>query len=128
MDFKIKGENKELLFGVRFVAEVDATEEFESEGISFGMGLMMVQEKLKMGNLQALVTILQKALYKHNLTEDEVFDAVDEYIETHDLETLIEKVETELKNSNAVRTAKARMEKQSQEAARKKAAQTAMNE
>lgn len=121
MDFKINGETKQLNFGVKFVAEIDETEQYNAEGISFGMGLMMIEQKLAMGNLGALATVIEKALHKENVTKDEVYDAIDEH---DDIETLIEKVETELKNSKAVRAARARMEKQTKEAGRKKAAET----
>ncbi|GEM_PF-4060971 len=124
MDFKINGENKQLNFGVKFVAEIDDTEKYNAEGIQFGMGLVLVQQKLSMGNAAALATVIEKALHKENVTSDEVYDAIDQYGEEHELETLFEKVEHELKNSNAVRTARARMEKQTQEAGRKKAAET----
>jgi len=123
MDFKIKGENKQLNFGVRFVADIDETEKYKTESVSFGMGLMMAQQKLVMGNFPALVSIIKHALYKDNVTEDEVVDALDEYGEENELETLFAKIEEELKNSNAVRTSQARMEKMSTEASRKKAAQ-----
>lgn len=120
MDFKIKGENKKLNFGVRFVANIDESEKYQAEGISFGMGLMLVQQKLAMGNLDALTKVIKHALYKENVTEDEVVDALDEYTEENDLEVLIQKIEDELKNSNAVRTAQARMEKMTTETSRKK--------
>lgn len=114
MDFKINGENKQLNFGVKFVAEIDETEKYDAEGLSFGMGLMLVQEKLSMGNVASLATVIEKALHKENVTSDEVYDALDDYSEENDLEILIQKIEEELKNSNAVRTAKARMEKKTQ--------------
>lgn len=121
MDFKINGENKQLDFGVKFVAEIDETEKYNADGISFGMGLMLVQEKLSMGNVAALATVIEKALHKENVTIDEVYDALDEYSEENDLEILIQKIEEELKNSNAVRTARARMEKQTKRANRPQA-------
>lgn len=120
MDFKINGENKKLNFGVRFVANIDESEKYEAEGISFGMGLMLVQQKLAMGNLDSLTNVIKHALYKENVTEDEVMDALDEYAEENDLEVLIQKIEGELKNSNAVRTARARMEKMTTETNRQK--------
>lgn len=120
MDFKINGENKKLNFGVRFVANIDESEKYEAEGISFGMGLMLVQQKLNMGNLEALTSVIKHALYKENVTKDEVMDALDEYAEENDLEVLIQKIEGELKNSNAVRTARARMEKMTTETNRQK--------
>lgn len=119
MDFKINGVDKKLNFGVRFVANIDESEKYEAEGISFGMGLMLVQQKLGMGNLKALTNVIKHALYKENVSEDEVVDALDEYAEENDLEVLIQKIEGELKNSNAVRTARARMEKMTTETNRK---------
>lgn len=121
MDFKINGENKELNFGVKFVAEIDETEKYDADGISFGMGLMLVEKKLEMGSLGALAKVIEKALHKENVLTDEVYAALDEY-EAEELENLFEKVENELKNSNAVRAAKARMEKQTKQANRKQAA------
>lgn len=123
MNFKINGEKIKLNFGVRFVAELDETEKFQTEGIEFGMGLMMTQQKLEMGNLGALAKIIKYALYKENFTLDEIYDALDEYAEENDLEVLIEKIEGELKNSNAVRTMQTRMEKQQKEANRKQGIQ-----
>lgn len=123
MEFKINGENKKLNFGVRFVVELDETEKYRAEGIEFGMGLMLTRQKLEMGNLGALAKIIKYSLHKDNHTLNEVYDALDEYAEEHDLEVLIEKIEGELKNSNAVRTMQTRMEKQTKEANRKKGVQ-----
>lgn len=120
MDFKINGVDKKLIFGVRFVADLDESEKINEKGIEFGMGLLMSQEKLKMGNYPALIKVLKFALAKENVTEDEVADALDEYSVDNDLEVLFSKIEEELKNSNAVRTALARMEKVTKEANRKK--------
>ena len=120
MDFKINGVDKKLIFGVRFVADLDESEKISEQGIEFGMGLLMAQEKLKMGNYPALIKVLKFALAKENVTEDEVADAIDEYSVDNDLEVLFSKIEEELKNSNAVRTALARMEKVTKEANRKK--------
>lgn len=121
MKFKINGEERELIFGVRFVSEIDESEKMEREGIEFGVGLMMVQNKLDTGLniLPVFAEIIKHALYKENVTEDEVIDALDEY-PPDELETLLEKVEEELKNSSAVRFSKARMEKTTKEANRKK--------
>lgn len=119
MDFYINGKDRKLNFGVRFVAELDESEKYDAEGISFGMGLMLARQKLAMGNLGALATVLKHALHREGVTVDEVYDALDEYAEEHDLEVLFSKVEEELKNSNAVRTAFARMEKANKEANRK---------
>lgn len=120
MNFRINGKDLKLNFGVRFTAELDESERYEAEGIEFGMGLMLAQEKLSMGKYDALANVIKHALHRENVTTDEVFDALDEYGEENDLEVLFEKIETELKNSNAVRTALARMEKTSKEANRKK--------
>lgn len=120
MNFKIKDENLKLNFGVRFVAELDQTQSIDGgEGIEFGIGTMLAEEKLKMGNFETLATVIQHACHQHNVTLDEVYEAIDEYGESNDLETLFGKIEEELKNSNAVRTAKARMEATQKEANRK---------
>ena len=121
--FKVDGKERELNFGVRFVAELDETEKYSTEGIEFGMGLVLTQQKLEMGNLGALAKIIKYALYKYNFTLDEIYDALDEYAEEKDLGVLIEKVEGELKNSNAVQTALAGMEKLQKEAKRKQGVQ-----
>lgn len=120
MDFKINGVDKKLIFGVRFVADIDESEKVNEQGVEFGVGLMMAQQKLKMGNYPALIKVLKFALVKENVTEDEVAEALDEYSVENDLEVLFAKVEEELKNSNAVRTAQARMEKMTKVANRKK--------
>lgn len=120
MDFKINGVDKKLIFGVRFVADLDDSEKMTEQGIEFGMGLAMAQEKLKIGNYAALIKVLKFALIRENVTEDEVADALDDYSEEGDLEVLFTKIEEELKNSNAVRTAQARMEKVTKEANRQK--------
>lgn len=121
MEFKINGKDKVLNFGVRFVAGIDETEKYESESVSFGMGLMMAQEKLKMGNFKTLATVIKHALHQESVTEDEVFAAIDDYAGENELETLFDKIENEIKNSNAVRTAQARMEKMTQTANRAQA-------
>lgn len=126
MDFKVGDKDLKLNFGVRFTADLDESEQYESDGIEFGMGLMMAQEKLSMGKYDALANIIKHALHRENVTTDEVFDAIDQYGEENDLEVLFTKIEDELKNSNAVRTAKLRMEKTSEEANRKKGAEQAL--
>jgi|SRR5690625_498907 len=119
MKFKIDGEEKELNFGVRFAAELDESEAaYQTEGITFGMGLMLSENKLSMGNIGALALIVKCALHRENVTLDEVYDALDVYADNDELDDLFTKVETELKNSNAVRSAKTRMEKASKEANR----------
>lgn len=122
MKFKVNGEERELNFGVRFVADIDESEQFETDGFEFGMGLMMAQQKLAMGKYDSLAKIIKYALRKENFTLDEIFEAIDQYAEENDLEVLISKIEEELKNSNAVRTMQARMEKRTKEANRKQAA------
>lgn len=121
VDFKINGKERKLNFGVRFAAELDETEQYDAQGIQFGMGLVLAQQKLDMGKLDVLAKVIKHALHQENVTLDEVYDALDEYSEENDLEVLFTKVEEELKNSNAVRTALARMEKTSKEANRKQA-------
>lgn len=123
MNFKINGENLKLNFGVRFVAELDQTESVGAEGIEFGIGTMLAQEKLSTGSFEALATVIQHACHQHNVTLDEVYEAIDEYGESNELETLFVKIEEELKNSKAVRTAKARMEATQKEANRKQGVQ-----
>lgn len=123
MEFKIKGENKKLVFGVRFVALLDESEKYEKEGFQFGMGLLMAQQKIEMGSMATLAKIIRYALIKENYTLDEIYDALDDYAAENDMEIFIEKIEHELKNSNAVRAAQARMSKQTTEANRKQAAQ-----
>lgn len=123
MNFKIQGKERELVFGVRFVADLDESEKYKTDGLEFGMGLMMAQQKLSMGNYDALAKVIKYATQKDNFTVDEVFDALDEYGEENDLEALFVKVEEELKNSNAVRTAVARSEKMQTEANRQKGLQ-----
>lgn len=121
VDFKINGKERKLNFGVRFAAELDETEKYRAEGIEFGMGLMLVEQKLGMGSLGALANIIECALHRESVTTDEVFDALDVYADEDKLDELFTKVETELKNSKAVRSAKSRMEKTSKEANRKQA-------
>lgn len=124
MKFKINGEDKELIFGVRFVSEIDETERMEREGLEFGVGLMLIQQKLETGMnvLPAFVTIIKHALYKEHVSEDEILDALDEYSSNGELDSVLEKIEVELKNSNAVRFSMARMKKTAKEANRKQAA------
>jgi|SRR5690625_2493058 len=115
MELKINGETKKLNFGVRFAHELDESEVVSESGLEFGIGIMATEEKLKMGSLSALVTVIKCALHQENVTTDEVYDALDE---CEDLETVFKKVEEELKNSNAVRTVKVRAEKVAKEAQR----------
>lgn len=123
MKIKIDGEEKELNFGVKFAVELDESEVFKAEGIEFGLGLALSEEKLEMGSLGTLATIIKCALHRENVTLDEVYDTLDVYADEDKLDDLFEKIETELKNSNAVRSAKTRMEKKSKEANRKKGIQ-----
>lgn len=124
MEFKINGENLKLNFGVRFVKELDQTQAIDAgNGIEFGVGTLLAEEKLKMGVFDALATVILCACHQHNVSIDDVDTAMDDYSEENDLETLFTKVEKELKNSNAVQTAKTRMEKQQEEANRKEGLQ-----
>lgn len=126
MDFKINGENKNLVFGVRFVHELDKTQKINGgSGIEFGAGLTFALEKLEsgMGLYDALADIIKCALHRENVTRDEVFDALDEYSEENDMTAFVEKIEEEVKNSNAVRAAQIRMEKTKKTASQKKGLQ-----
>lgn len=128
MIFRIGDTDHKLNFGVRFVALLDETETIKPkdvEGIEFGIGLALAEERLSMGSFATLVNVLECALHRDYVTKDEVYDALDAYAEKDELETLFDKVEAELKNSNAVRAAKAQLEKSNQEANRKKGAQVA---
>lgn len=123
MDFKINDKDVKLNFGVKFVAELDEREMYSSEGIEFGMGLILTKEKLAMGKFDALANVIECALHRESVTIDEVYEAIDEYGEENDLEVLFKKIEEELKNSNAVRATTARMEAASKEANRKQGIQ-----
>lgn len=123
MDFKIGGKEKELNFGVKFAANLDESDVFAAEGVEFGLGIALSEEKLGMGSLGTLANVIKCALHRENVTLDEVYNALDVYADDDKLDDLFEKIETELKNSNAVRSAKARMEKMSKEANRQKGIQ-----
>lgn len=128
MEFKINGKEKTLNFGVRFAAELDASDTYKAqgaEGIEFGMGLLLSEEKLGMGSIGTLATIIKCALHQENVTLDEVYTALDTYAEEDELSDLFGKIEVELKNSKAVRSIKAQMEKKSKEANRKEGVQAA---
>src|SRR5690625_7858869 len=105
MELKINGETKKLNFGVRFAHELDESEVVSESGLEVGIGIMATGEKLKMGSVSALVTVIKCALHQENVTTDEVNDALDE---CEDLETVYKKAEEELKNSKAVRTVQVR--------------------
>lgn len=120
MDFKIDGKDLELNFGVRFVAALDELETIDANGIKFGMGLMITEPKLEMGSIGALSNVIISALHKHpRATLDKVFDTLDEIVDNDKLEELFDEVDAELKNSNAVRSSKAQMEKNNTETNRK---------
>lgn len=120
MIFRIGDTDFKLNFGVRFAAELDESEKYRTEGIEFGMGLLLSEEKLGMGSPNALATIIHCALHRESVSLDEVFDALDAYADIDELDGIFDKVEDALKNSNAVRSAKARMEKTQKTANRKK--------
>lgn len=126
MEFKIKGQEKELNFGVRFAAQLDASDTYKAqgaEGIEFGMGILLSEEKLGMGSIEMLAKVIHSALHQHNVTIDEVYDSLDVYIENDEAEELFDKIDVELKNSKAVRLVKARMNKKNKEANRTKGVQ-----
>jgi len=123
MEFTVKGKEKKLNFGVRFAAELDESEKYKVEGIEFGMGLMLAEQKLGMGSLGSLATIIKCALHRENVTLDEVYDELDVLAEKDVLDVLFEKIGNELKNSVAVRAARTQMEKNSKEANRKQGVQ-----
>lgn len=122
MDFKIDGENKELNFGVKFVAELDKTETIKFEDMfEFGTGMMMAEQKLGMGNIETLAKVIKSALWKEHVTLDDVYESLDEYTEDDKLEEIFDKITECLKNSKAVRATAARMKKNATEANRLKA-------
>lgn len=124
MDFKIDGKELELNFGVRFVAELDEMETIDANGVKFGMGLMISEPRLEMGSIGALANIIKSSLHRQpHITLDKVFDELDTLADKDELSGLFEKVELELKNSNAVRSAKAQMEKKNKETNRKQGVQ-----
>lgn len=111
MKLKVKGEERTLNFGVRFVAELDESEKMSAEGVSFGMGLMFAQERIAIGSVATLVKVIQCALLHEDVTQDDIYDALEDYIQENDLETLFEKVEKQIKNASAVRVAIERKER-----------------
>lgn len=121
MKFKINGEEKELNFGVRFIAELDKTDTLKVENmIEFGVGLMMAEEKLGMGSIETLANIIKSALHREFVTLDQVYDALDERVEEDKLEEVFDMIGEALKNSKAVLVAKSRMKTQATEQNRKK--------
>ena len=123
MDFKINGGEKELNFGVRFIAELDKTDTLKVENmIEFGVGLMMAEEKLGMGSIETLANIIKSALHREFVTLDHVYDSLDEYAEDDKLDEVFDMIGEALKNSKAVHVAKSRMKNQATEQNRKKSA------
>lgn len=126
MEFKINGQNKELNFGVKFAALLDESDRYGSEGIEFGMGIMLSEQKLEMGSLATLANVITCASHQYNdVTSEKVYAALDIYVENDELDDVFDQIELELKNSKAVRSVKARAEKMNQEANRKEGAQAA---
>lgn len=123
MELKVAGKDRKLNFGVRFAALLDESDKYQADGIEFGLGLAMAEEKLEMGSLETLARVVKCALHRESVTLNDVYDALDEYANEEKLDEVFEKIEEELKNSNAVRTAKSRQEKMRTEANRKKGLQ-----
>ena len=126
MDFKIGDKEIELNFGVRFVAALDEMETIDANGVKFGMGLAISEPRLEMGSIGALANTIKSALHRRpEISLDNVFDELDKLADKDELNELFEKIEGELKNSNAVRSAKVQMEKNNKEANRKEGIQAA---
>lgn len=124
MEFKIGDKEIELNFGVRFVAALDEMETIDANGVKFGMGLAISEPRLEMGSIGALANTIKSALHRRpEISLDNVFDELDKLADEDKLNDLFEKIEGELKNSNAVRSAKVQMEKNNKEANRKEGIQ-----
>src|SRR5690625_4729471 len=119
MHFEVKNKEYQLNFGVRFVAELDKVEKIkDSSGIEFGMGTIVVKEKLEMRSFEALANVIRCAIYDRKFSQDDILAELENHT---DWMGLFEEIESEIKNSQAVQVVEKKMDALDNEANRKKA-------
>lgn len=106
MQIKVNGEAVDLHFGVAFLRKLDKINgmkiDMRGVPVSLGFGMLQAMPALRTYDSSVLAQVIYCAAYEN----DEITqDAVDNYIDSltvKQLESLFQKVEKELNNSNVV--------------------------
>ena len=100
MQITINGNNVNIIFGIRFLRELDKIAPVQINNVSFGAGLAMKVPELYAGNIATLADVL----YAGTVTEKNrpTQDMVDNFVENHsDLDNLFDEVLKELEETTA---------------------------
>lgn len=102
LNLNINGNDVELVFGVRFVHELNKAFGIERDGFNIGMGFTLILPPLLQYDPDALAKVIYCASYKSSSrpTMDQIYDSLDEL---DDLEQTFEEVMDRLKASSATK-------------------------
>lgn len=104
LNLNINGTDVELVFGVRFVHELNKAFGIERDGFNIGMGFTLILPPLLQYDPDALSKVIYCAAYKNSPrpTMNQIYDSLDEL---DDLEQTFDEVIDCLKASSAIKRA-----------------------
>lgn len=112
MTINIKNKDIELLFGIRFIRELDKEHFVMKDGVKFGAGLELRAPALTAFDTVALSEIIYAATSTCPEKNRPSANDIDAFVESHEkLEDLFDEVLSELKKGNATRLKMKQIEK-----------------
>lgn len=99
MKLLINGTEHELKFGIKFIKTLDEKYGIQRAGQNFGQALSIKLPFLLQEDVTVLSEIINAAV-KGTVTENQVDNAIEEFVDENSLEDLFELVIEGLKNSN----------------------------
>lgn len=103
MNFKIKGQEVKLKFGLKFCRSLDEVYKVDYQGLEFGMGVNMAFMGLQQHNPVAISEVIKAATSHVGFTTDEIDEAVEQYAEENNgLQKIIDNLLDELGKSQVV--------------------------
>lgn len=102
MIIEIKNKEIELNFGMRFLYELNKKYPRVENGVQLGFGLQTVYLKLEVGDMTALMDIIQASLKtsKYKVSQEDIESFIDNL---PDIDTFVDNIMEELKESNATK-------------------------
>lgn len=106
MRFTILGKEYELKFGMKFIRQLDITNQVDYQGMEFGMGLHLAYMGLLQYNPVVLSDIIRAGVsHEEKVKLKDIDAAIEDYAEEHDgLDELFEDLKEELGKSKVVKT------------------------
>lgn len=122
LNLSINGNDIELVFGVRFVHELNKAFGIERDGFNIGMGFTLILPPLLQYDPDALAKVIYCAAYKNSPrpTMEQIYDSLDEL---DDLEQTFDEVMGCLKASSATKRTLATLTKAEEQAEKQKSNQ-----